>query len=92
MEQALDIELEPISEPPSGINGPTNTLEWLESSLLNEALYYFVKLQVQSCDEQEIAYTKKFMTRQKRLYQDRTAVSGYKTRKLVIFASSMGQN
>lgn len=67
MEQALDIELEPISEPPSGINDPTNTLEWLESSLLNEALYYFVKLQVQSCDEQEIAYAKKFYDQTKKI-------------------------
>jgi hypothetical protein len=58
MTQTLDIQLEPILEPPSGINGPTNALEWLEPSLLNEALSYFANLQVESRDEQEIAYAR----------------------------------
>lgn len=37
-DQTLDIQLEAILEPPSGINGPSNALEWLEPSLLNEEL------------------------------------------------------
>lgn len=57
MTQTLDMQLEPILEPPSGINGPSNALEWLEPSLLNEALRY---LQVESRDEQEIAHAKMF--------------------------------
>lgn len=77
MTQTLDIQLEPILEPPSGINGPTNALEWLEPSLLNEALSYFANLQVESRDEQEIAYAKMFYDQTNRLYKDMVATTVY---------------
>lgn len=69
MSQTLDIQLEPILEPRSGINGPTNALGWLEPSLLNEALRYFANLQVESRDEQEIAYANLFYDQTNRLYK-----------------------
>ena len=90
MDELVDIEPEALLSRPSEIEGPTDPLEWTEATLLNRALYYFAATQVESRDEQKIVYAKKFYEQTRKLYEDKLADPGFKTRKLAKFALNMG--